>query len=62
MKPCFFQVHAEKLHKERPDLYKDSNHKPELAIALTPFKGLCGFRPIAEVAQYILSEYCLLQE
>lgn len=24
--------------------YKDSNHKPELIVALTPFRGLAGFR------------------
>ncbi|MGX2996881.1 mannose-6-phosphate isomerase, class I [Streptomyces sp. JNUCC 64] len=24
--------------------YKDTNHKPELICALTPFEGLCGFR------------------
>eukprot|EP00411_Alexandrium_monilatum_P055567 CAMPEP_0175434438 /NCGR_PEP_ID=MMETSP0095-20121207/53904_1 /TAXON_ID=311494 /ORGANISM="Alexandrium monilatum, Strain CCMP3105" /LENGTH=350 /DNA_ID=CAMNT_0016733979 /DNA_START=110 /DNA_END=1162 /DNA_ORIENTATION=- len=26
---------AERLHRERPDVYKDPNHKPEIAIALT---------------------------
>ena len=26
--------HAQILHKERPDLYKDPNHKPELAIGM----------------------------
>ncbi|MFI6639145.1 mannose-6-phosphate isomerase, class I [Streptomyces sp. NPDC050504] len=30
--------------------YKDSNHKPELICALTPFTGFCGFRPPAEAA------------
>ncbi|MFG2737293.1 mannose-6-phosphate isomerase, class I [Streptomyces harbinensis] len=30
--------------------YKDANHKPELLCALTPFEGLCGFRPAAEAA------------
>ncbi|WP_165987246.1 mannose-6-phosphate isomerase, class I [Streptomyces sp. YIM 98790] len=30
--------------------YKDANHKPELICALTPFEGLCGFRPAAETA------------
>lgn len=40
------------LHKTHPDLYKDSNHKPELAIALTPFKALCGFRPYLEIYQF----------
>lgn len=43
---------AEELFRKRPDLYKDDNHKPELAIALTPFVGLCGFRPITEIADY----------
>jgi mannose-6-phosphate isomerase len=27
--------------------YADDNHKPELICALTPFRGLAGFRPIA---------------
>jgi mannose-6-phosphate isomerase len=30
--------------------YKDDQHKPELLAALTPFEGLCGFRPAAEAA------------
>lgn len=30
--------------------YKDANHKPELICALTPFDGLCGFRPPEESA------------
>jgi mannose-6-phosphate isomerase len=29
--------------------YKDSNHKPEIICALTPFTGLCGFRGIEEI-------------
>ncbi|XP_034249977.1 mannose-6-phosphate isomerase [Thrips palmi] len=45
--------HAEKLHCERPDLYKDPNHKPELAIALTPFEALCGFRPIQQIKDFL---------
>ncbi len=28
--------------------YKDSNHKPELLCALTPFSALCGFRKIED--------------
>ncbi|XP_022113544.2 mannose-6-phosphate isomerase [Pieris rapae] len=47
--------HAEELHKTFPDLYKDPNHKPELAIALTPFEGLCGFRPISEIKNFIIN-------
>ncbi|MFG3499450.1 mannose-6-phosphate isomerase, class I [Streptomyces sp. NPDC047928] len=33
--------------------YKDANHKPELICALTPFDGLCGFRPPVETADII---------
>ncbi|MGA4841520.1 mannose-6-phosphate isomerase, class I [Streptomyces sp. G45] len=33
--------------------YKDANHKPELICALTPFEGLCGFRPPAEAADLL---------
>lgn len=40
---------AEKLFKDRPDLYKDDNHKPEMALALTEFEALCGFRPLNEI-------------
>lgn len=40
---------AEKLHREQPAMYKDPNHKPEMAIALTEFLAMCGFRPIAEI-------------
>jgi len=29
--------------------YKDPNHKPEILAALTPFTGLCGFRPVDEI-------------
>lgn len=30
--------------------YKDPNHKPEMICAITPFDGLCGFRPPLEAA------------
>lgn len=48
------------LHGLFPDVYKDPNHKPELAIALTPFKALCGFRPINDIRRYLeeLPELC----
>eukprot|EP00094_Tigriopus_californicus_P001368 TCALIF_01324-PA protein Name:"Similar to MPI Mannose-6-phosphate isomerase (Macaca fascicularis)" AED:0.15 eAED:0.15 QI:2/0/0/1/0.75/0.8/5/0/691 len=45
--------HAERLFKERPNIYKDPNHKPEMAIALTPFQGLCGFRPLQEIQKNV---------
>lgn len=31
----------------------DSNHKPEMALAITPFQALCGFRPLPEIASYL---------
>ncbi|CAM9201735.1 unnamed protein product [Ectocarpus sp. 13 AM-2016] len=40
---------AERLHAERPDVYKDDNHKPEMAVTLSDFEGLCGFRPFYEI-------------
>lgn len=30
--------------------YKDSNHKPELVYAITPFKAMNGFRPVNQIA------------
>ncbi|XP_010549921.1 PREDICTED: mannose-6-phosphate isomerase 1 [Tarenaya hassleriana] len=53
-KPLSIQAHpdkesAKKLHKARPDLYKDDNHKPEMALAITEFEALCGFIPLQEL-------------
>ena len=31
----------------------DDNHKPEMTIAVTPFDGLCGFRPLAEISHFL---------
>ncbi|CEO59419.1 Putative Mannose-6-phosphate isomerase [Penicillium brasilianum] len=44
---------AEKLHARDPRNYPDDNHKPEMTIAITPFEGLCGFRPLAEIAHFL---------
>ncbi|KAK1830870.1 mannose-6-phosphate isomerase [Podospora conica] len=44
---------AEQLHAKDPKNYPDDNHKPEMAIAITPFEGLCGFRPLAEIAHFL---------
>ncbi|SCV70347.1 BQ2448_1741 [Microbotryum intermedium] len=58
---------AKKLYDERPDIYKgqsrskrvvgllDPNHKPEMAVALTPFSGFCGFRRPSEIASFLSS-------
>ncbi|KAJ6109294.1 hypothetical protein N7486_001528 [Penicillium sp. IBT 16267x] len=40
---------AEQLHARDSKNYPDDNHKPEMTIAITPFEGLCGFRPLAEI-------------
>ncbi|KAM5368451.1 hypothetical protein ACJZ2D_009521 [Fusarium nematophilum] len=44
---------AEQLHARDSKNYPDDNHKPEMAIAITPFEGLCGFRPLAEIAHFL---------
>jgi mannose-6-phosphate isomerase len=43
---------AEQLHARDPKNYPDDNHKPEMAIAITPFEGLCGFRPLGEISHF----------
>jgi len=47
------QAVAEKLYASYPSTYVDDNHKPELAIALTPFEALCGFRPKQEIVRFL---------
>jgi mannose-6-phosphate isomerase len=47
-KALSIQAHPDKelakhLHTSYPQIYKDGNHKPEMALALTPFEALCGF-------------------
>ncbi|XP_072290927.1 mannose-6-phosphate isomerase isoform X1 [Eucyclogobius newberryi] len=44
---------AVRLHAQFPEHYPDDNHKPEMAIALTPFTGLCGFRPVSEILDFL---------
>ena len=46
---------AAKLHSDRPDVYKDPNHKPELICALEPFVGMCGFREADEISAFLTS-------
>ncbi|KAJ3272096.1 Mannose-6-phosphate isomerase [Terramyces sp. JEL0728] len=50
------KVLAARLHATRPDIYKDGNHKPEMAVALTDFEAFIGFRPLQEIQQH-LNEY-----
>ena len=41
---------AGKLHADRPNVYKDANHKPEMTLAVTEFEALCAFVAPAELA------------
>ncbi|KAI8630042.1 mannose-6-phosphate isomerase [Xylariaceae sp. FL1651] len=52
---------AEQLHAKDPKNYPDDNHKPEMAIAITEFEGLCGFRPLGEIAHFLASVPALRQ-
>lgn len=56
--PLSLQAHPDKklaqvLHQKDPKNYPDSNHKPELAIALTEFEVLCDFRPAKEIVHFL---------
>uniref|UniRef100_A0ACD5TQT8 Uncharacterized protein n=1 Tax=Avena sativa TaxID=4498 RepID=A0ACD5TQT8_AVESA len=57
-KPLSIQAHPDKslakeLHDQRPADYKDANHKPEMAIAVTEFRALFGFAGIEELKDAI---------
>jgi mannose-6-phosphate isomerase len=52
---------AEQLHAKDPKNYPDDNHKPEMTIAITPFEGLCGFRPPEEIGHFLQSVPALRQ-
>jgi mannose-6-phosphate isomerase len=57
-KALSIQAHPDKklaqiLHREHPQIYKDPNHKPEIAIALTEFEAMCGFRPVEQLKAYL---------
>jgi mannose-6-phosphate isomerase len=42
------------LAADAPDrCYRDSNHKPEIICALTPFTGMCGFRNPVEIRRLL---------
>ena len=44
---------AEALHARNPGAYPDDNHKPEMAIALTPFLAMCQFRELDQVVAHL---------
>lgn len=51
--PHSAQELAARLHAQFPQHYPDDNHKPEMAIALTQFQGLCGFRPVDQIVGFL---------
>lgn len=44
---------AKELNAKFPNVYRDPNHKPELAIAITPMDAMCSFRTIPQIALYL---------
>lgn len=46
-------ANARRLHAEKPELYPDDKHKPEILLALTEFEALAGFREYRQVKQQL---------
>eukprot|EP00250_Pteridium_aquilinum_P009244 c18537_g1_i1 orf=194-1561(-) len=44
---------AKQLHQLQPNIYKDANHKPEMALAISSFEALCGFVSPQEIKQVV---------
>ncbi|KAJ5225597.1 hypothetical protein N7468_006822 [Penicillium chermesinum] len=44
---------AERLHEKNPEEFGDSNHKPEIAIALSRFESFVGFKPLEELSEIV---------
>ncbi|KAJ5480765.1 hypothetical protein N7539_006659 [Penicillium diatomitis] len=40
---------AEKLHKQDPKKFGDTNHKPEIAVALSNFELFAGWKPLQDI-------------
>lgn len=58
------QAHPDKqlatiLHAADPKNYPDDNHKPEMAIAVTPFEALCSFRQQTDIKEIWIKYKCL---
>ncbi|KAM3142065.1 hypothetical protein pb186bvf_005938 [Paramecium bursaria] len=65
--PLSIQIHPNKaqaqvLHKSQPKLYPDSNHKPEMAIALSHFEALIGLAPKDEIIKNFQRQFFINQE
>ena len=46
------QAKAKVLHEKNPGAFLDENHKPEMAVALTPFTALAGFRDPSQILAF----------
>lgn len=44
---------AKKLFDNKPEIYKDPNHKPEMAIALSEFEAFCNFAKKEEILIFL---------
>lgn len=44
---------AAKLHEQDPQEFKDTNHKPEIALAVTPCEIFAGFRPADQINEFL---------
>ncbi|KAG1795260.1 RmlC-like cupin domain-containing protein [Suillus variegatus] len=44
---------AEHVHSENPRACVDSNHKKEMALALSNFSALCGFLPTSRISEFL---------
>lgn len=58
-KPLSIQSHpdqqlARKLHSQRPEVYKDPNHKPEMVVGITLFRAFVGFKEFGELKRTVL--------
>ena len=42
---------AEKLHKQDPEKFPDTNHKPEIAIAISQFELFASWKPLSDLTQ-----------
>lgn len=47
------ETRSETISTHSARTYSDSNHKPEVLIAISPFNALVGFRPIAQTLKLI---------
>ncbi|KAL7190726.1 hypothetical protein ACSBR2_022911 [Camellia fascicularis] len=62
-KALSIQAHPDKefagfLHKTLPDVFKDDNYKPEMALALTEFEALCGFISLKRIQTSYSKMFC----